>query len=482
MSEKKKKPQKYNPVDWLLQIIYKKNISINNIVVFCSATFFCARKNVSHFSLSGASPRSESISNLRIDCDLSRRCGIVVEMQQKLTVSELTGLIRQNLENAFPQLVVEGELSNFRPSSTGHLYFSLKDPGAKIDAVMFKNRLSSLAFEPKDGMLLRVRGRISVYPQRGSYQLVCDEIELAGAGDILAMLENRKRALAAEGLFDEERKKPLPLFPETVGVVSSPTGAAVQDILTILQRRASGVRVIILPAPVQGSEAAPIIARRIEQANQWNLADVLIVGRGGGSLEDLLPFSEEVVIRAVADSAIPVISAVGHEIDNALCDLAADLRAPTPSAAAELVSANRSEALENIMAIEAEMVNSIEARLDRARLLMRPFSIDDLERRFRMILQPALVRFDDAKEALLNALRERLSAYRNRLEIARAGLEAGSPLSVLERGFSVVFNESSGKILRRGRDAKPGDKLSIRPLEGLVRAITEQVEPFSKFG
>ncbi|MDR2701993.1 MAG: exodeoxyribonuclease VII large subunit [Spirochaetaceae bacterium] len=403
-------------------------------------------------------------------------------MQQKFTVSELTSLIRQNLESAFPMLVVEGELSNFRPSSTGHLYFSLKDPGAKIDAVMFKNRLSSLAFEPKDGMLLRARGRISVYPQRGSYQLVCEDIELAGAGDILAMLENRKRALAAEGLFDEERKKPIPLFPETVGVVSSPTGAAVQDILTILQRRASGVRVIILPAPVQGSEAAAIIARRIEQANQWNLADVLIVGRGGGSLEDLLPFSEEVVIRAVADSAIPVISAVGHEIDNALCDLAADLRAPTPSAAAELVSANRSEALENIMAIEAEMVNSIEARLDRARLLMRPFSIDDLERRFRIILQPVLVRFDDAKETLLNALREQLSAYRRRLEIARAGLEAGSPLSVLERGFSVVFNESSGKILRRGRDAKPGDKLSIRPLEGLVRAVTEQVEPLSKFG
>jgi exodeoxyribonuclease VII large subunit len=299
-------------------------------------------------------------------------------------------------------------------------------------------------------------------------------MELAGAGDILAMLEKRKRALAAEGLFDDERKQPITRFPETVGVVSSPTGAAVQDILTILRRRASGVRVIILPAPVQGNEAADIIARRIEQANQWALADVLIVGRGGGSLEDLLPFSEEVVIRAVADSAIPGISAVGHEIDNALCDLAADLRAPTPSAAAELVSASRSEALENIVAIKEEMQTSIEARLDRARLLVRPFSIDDLERRFRMILQPILVRFDDAKEELLNALRERLSAHRHRLEIAAASLKAGSPLAVLERGFSVVFNESSGTILRRGGDAKPGDKLSIRPLEGLVHATVEK--------
>jgi exodeoxyribonuclease VII large subunit len=395
-------------------------------------------------------------------------------MPQKLTVSELTSLIRQNLENAFPMLVVEGELSNFRPSSTGHLYFSLKDPGAKIDAVMFKNRISSLAFEPKDGMLLRAHGRISVYPQRGSYQIVCEDLELAGAGDILAMLENRKRALAAEGLFDEERKKPIPAFPETVGVVSSPTGAAVQDILNILRRRASGVRVIILPTPVQGSEAAPIIARRIEQANQWNLADVLIVGRGGGSLEDLLPFSEEVVIRAIAESAIPVISAVGHEIDNALCDLAADLRAPTPSAAAELVSANRGETLEYIREFRTELQNVFASRLERARLLIRPFSVDDLERRFRVILQPALVRFDDAKETLIYSLRECVSAMRRRLDIAVTSLEAGSPIAALERGFSVVINETSGKLLRKSGDAKPGDRLCIRPLEGLVKAVVEE--------
>jgi exodeoxyribonuclease VII large subunit len=394
-------------------------------------------------------------------------------VQEKFTVSELTGLIRQNLESAFPQLVVEGELSNFRPSGSGHLYFSLKDPGAKIDAVMFKNRLSFLDFEPKDGMLLRVRGRISVYPQRGNYQLVCEDMELAGAGDILAMLEKRKRALAAEGLFDSERKKPIPRFPETIGVVSSPTGAAVQDILNILGRRAAGVRVIILPSLVQGDDAAAIIARRIEQANQWNLADVLIVGRGGGSLEDLLPFSEEVVVRAVADSAIPVISAVGHEIDNALCDFAADLRAPTPSAAAELVSGSRGEALEKIISLKEEMEHVIQSKLDRGRLLLRPFSIDDLERRFRAILQPALVRFDDAKESLINSLKERLNEYRRRLELAGTSLEAGSPLAVLERGFSVVMNESTGKILRRASDAKPGDRLSIRPLEGLVRAVTE---------
>jgi exodeoxyribonuclease VII large subunit len=213
-----------------------------------------------------------------------------MDVVRKLTVSELTDLIRRCLEGSFSSVLVEGELSNFRPSSTGHYYFSIKDAGAIISGVMFKNRLRYLTFEPRDGMLIRAKGSISVYNQRGTYQIICESLEIAGTGDILAMLEKRKRALAAEGLFDEDRKKPLPRFPRAVGVISSPTGAAVRDILNILKRRAPGVKVIILPAPVQGAEAAAIIAARIEQANQWHLADTLIVGRGGGSLEDLLPF------------------------------------------------------------------------------------------------------------------------------------------------------------------------------------------------
>ena len=424
-------------------------------------------------------PRVQTPKN-KIDIVCHAFTWYTVSVQQSLTVSELTGLIRQNLESAFPQITVEGELSNFRPSSSGHLYFSLKDPEAKIDAAMFKNRLSTLNFEPKDGMRLRVRGRISVYPQRGNYQLVCEEMELTGTGDILAMLEKRKRVLAAEGLFDKERKKTIPLFPETVGIVSSPTGAAVQDILNILRRRASGIHVIIFPTLVQGDDAAENIALRIEQANQWKLANVLIVGRGGGSLEDLLPFSEEVVVRAVADSKIPVISAVGHEIDNSLCDLAADLRAPTPSAAAELVSANRNETLEQIIYLKEEIKNAVMSKLDRARLLLRPFGINDLEQRFRAILQPVLVRFDDAKETLIYSLQERLDAYHRRLTLARTSLEVGSPLAVLARGFSVVVNERSGEILRRGQDAKPGDKLSIRPMEGMVFAVTEKIDKLQK--
>ncbi|MDR1904270.1 MAG: exodeoxyribonuclease VII large subunit [Treponema sp.] len=403
-----------------------------------------------------------------------------MDTARKLTVSELTELIRRCLEGSFAQVLVEGELSNCRPSSTGHLYFSLKDGGAVISAVMFKNRLRSLNFEPKDGMLLRVRGSISVYNQRGTYQIICEDMEMAGTGDILAMLEKRKRLLAAEGLFDEDRKKPLPRFPSVVGVVSSPTGAAVRDILNILKRRAPGVKVIILPAPVQGAEAAPIIAKRIEQANRWRLADTLIVGRGGGSLEDLLPFSEEIVIRAVAASLIPVISAVGHEIDWAISDFAADLRAPTPSAAAELVSEGREETLALVRGQRDIMYRAVTARTERSRLLIKPFGIEEMEIRFRSILQPRLVRFDDAKEALLDSLAGRVKDIRRRLELAKLGLEAGSPLSILERGFSVVMAEGqegeAPRLIRRASDTRRGDRLIIRPMAGIITALTEEIK------
>jgi exodeoxyribonuclease VII large subunit len=301
-------------------------------------------------------------------------------------------------------------------------------------------------------------------------------MEEAGAGDILVLLEKRKRALAAEGLFDGDRKKTLPRFPAVVGVVSSPTGAAVRDILNILARRAGGIGIIILPTPVQGNDAAPIIARRIEQANQWNLAEVLIVGRGGGSLEDLLPFSEEIVVRAIAASKIPVVSAVGHEIDWALSDFAADLRAPTPSAAAELVSASRREVLETVRGLGEFMRTTLEGRIDRARLLAKPFSLEDLEYRFRSILQPRLVRFDDAKEALLTSLSNRLGEMRRRTEIGRINLEAGNPQAILERGFSVVIREETGKTLRHAGETKPGDRLIIRPFGGVITARTEGIK------
>jgi exodeoxyribonuclease VII large subunit len=299
-------------------------------------------------------------------------------------------------------------------------------------------------------------------------------MEVAGSGDILAMLEERKRRLSAEGLFDEGRKRPLPRFPAIIGVVSSPTGAALRDILNVLERRAAGVKVVVLPAPVQGSGAAEIIAQRIRQASKWKLADVLIVGRGGGSLEDLLPFSEEIVVRAVAASKIPVVSAVGHEIDWALCDFAADLRAPTPSAAAELVSEERAVVLDAIRGMAEDFADVMRNRIERARLLLRPFGTEDLEYRFRAILQPRLIRLDDAKEALIDNLTALVADRRARLGMVRAVLEAGSPLAIMERGFSMVLNERTGKMVRHSGDARPGDRLRIRPLAGTITAITEE--------
>jgi exodeoxyribonuclease VII large subunit len=247
----------------------------------------------------------------------------------------------------------------------------------------------------------------------------------------------------------------------------------VRDILNILKRRARGIRVVILPAPVQGAEAGEIIARRIKQANYWKLADVLIVGRGGGSLEDLLPFSDEVVVRAVAASQIPVVSAVGHEIDWTLSDYAADLRAPTPSAAAELVSCNREETLHTVRTLGNELCSLIKSRIERIRLLARPFSLADLEYRFRSILQPRLVRFDEARDALLENMEEKTSELRRRLDLAKTSIEAASPLSALKRGFSVVMPLSNGKLqaaIRKAEDIKPGETLVIRPLEGLITA------------
>jgi exodeoxyribonuclease VII large subunit len=396
---------------------------------------------------------------------------------QCFTVTQITGLIKGMLEAEFPEVRVEGEISNWKVYPSGHCYFSLKDQDAVIQAVMFKNRAAGLQFIPADGAKVKASGNISVYAKRGNYQLICDELVKSGEGEILAMLEERKRRLAAEGLFDPARKKPLPLLPRRVAVITSPAGAALRDILQVLSRRHSGVNVVILPSLVQGAEAAPILAAQVETANRFEMADAIIIGRGGGSLEDLLPFSEEIVVRAVAASRIPVISAVGHEIDFALTDFAADLRAPTPSAAAELVSASRDELARRIAELSESLAWTVKQRLERARGTLEHFQPERFERDYRAFLQPVLQRVDDAKELVLDAMRDRLSDFRHRFELANNGLEASSPRAILKRGFAVVCDKKTGRPVTSAKTTAAGKMLHVILHQGTLEAEVKEMNP-----
>jgi exodeoxyribonuclease VII large subunit len=322
-------------------------------------------------------------------------------------------------------------------------------------------------------MLVRARGSVTVYAARGQYQILVEGMERAGEGDILAMLEERKRRLAAEGLFAEERKRSLPRFPERIAVVTSPTGAAIRDILNVLGRRNASLGVVILPAAVQGEGAAAQIAAQIEAANRLSLGDVLIVGRGGGSLEDHLPFSDETVVRAVAASRIPVISAVGHEIDWALSDFAADLRAPTPSAAAELVSESREALRREVGQFAAELGTVLRSRLDRARLLLERFEPGAVEARLMRIVMPAARRLDEARDGMARAMGEAVASRGRRVELASRVLAAASPEAVLARGFAVV--RKSGTAIRDAAALVPGDELEISFARGAARAKTLEV-------
>ncbi len=402
------------------------------------------------------------------------------QVERIYTVSEITQLIKATLEDGFPWITVKGEISNFRPSSTGHWYFSLKDVDAVISVVMFRNRLDGVRFSPADGMVVKAAGSVSVYAKRGSYQLICESLVKAGEGDILAMLEELKQKLAAEGLFDADRKKSLPLFPSRIAVVTSPTGAAVRDILRILRRRNAGIDVVIIPTPVQGEGADERIARAIELANRHALGEVIIIGRGGGSLEDLLPFSSERVVRAIAASELPVISAVGHETDVTLSDFAADIRAPTPSAAAELVAAPRAELLARVGGLQSMLERDMRQRLEKVRLLLGQFASENLERNVRIFLQPVAQRVDYAAEALLQGFRGVAMGCRHRFELASRELASYSPVAILSRGYAVVTHERTGAILLSPKTVRPGDALSIKLSEGGMRATVEDTHAVEK--
>ena len=386
------------------------------------------------------------------------------------TVSQLTGLIKTMLQETFPCVYIKGEISNFKANSTGHLYFSLKDSGAQISAVMFRGLASHLTFRPKDGMLVQARGRISVYELQGRYQIIIDSMTQAGLGDIMEMIEERKRKLAAEGLFDSRRKKRLPPYPATIGVVTSPTGAALRDILNIVRRRNDKVSVVVLPAQVQGEGAAETIIRMIKIADQYKLCDVLIIGRGGGSLEDLLPFSDEGVVRAIAACSIPTISAVGHEIDWALSDFAADQRAPTPSAAAEIAVPEKRLIEEAIRGSRESMHEVLSARLRTERLKLKGFSRESLELQFRMIEQPYLQRLDASRKNLQDGMNKIIEGNKAKLALLSQTLAFCSPQTIFDRGYSMVTDAETGLVIRDASAVPTGKEIAVRPSKGTLRA------------
>lgn len=393
-----------------------------------------------------------------------------------LSVSELNSLLKDVLEGTFPSIKIEGEISNYRPNSSGHLYFTLKDTTSQISAVMFRSNVMSLSFVPKDGVKVQCTGRITVYPPRGNYQILITKMEVAGEGDVLKMLEDRKRRLAMEGLFESQRKRQLPVFPKTIGVVTSSTGAALRDILQITRRRNPCVSVIIFPALVQGDEAAPSIVKQINTANAYNMCDVLIVGRGGGSLEDLLPFSEEIVVRAIAASKIPVVSAVGHEIDWALSDYAADCRAPTPSAAAEIVVPQKIDILNNLQYLSNELYQEMTRRIDKMKSMVKQFNPDNMELKFRSIEQPLLSRLDNAKEAIIQNMMQKVKDTKMLIENCHAILESSSPQTILARGYSMVRNKETQEIITNTKNLTKGTQIEIVPAVGRFTAVVDQID------
>lgn len=428
-----------------------------------------------------------------------------------ITVSQLTALVRELLEENFEQLWVEGEISNLATPSSGHIYFTLKDSGATVRCVMFKSSVRAMKFRMSEGMKILLRGRMTVYDQRGDYQLVAEYAEPLGVGALQLEFQQTRDKLAKEGLFDQSHKKPIPSLPATVGIVTSPTGAAIHDILNVIGRRYANLQILIAPTRVQGEGAAAEIAAAISDLNRYSRVDVIIVARGGGSIEDLWAFNEEVVARAIFASHLPVISAVGHEVDVTIADLVADLRAPTPSAAAELVVNSKAQMLADCSALERRLSQSMLRRLSDLssaleilklslkdpeivieRLLQR---LDDLSGRaeFSMaaMLQSGLQRVATAENGLkLNSPEHRVSELKNRLEnlsfrsvttirskleqlasslsIGSGRLDALSPLTTLHRGYAAVTMKTTGKRVKEVSSLKQGEAIDVRFPDGVA--------------
>lgn len=389
------------------------------------------------------------------------------------SVSQLTRRVRGHLENSFIDVWVRGEISNFRKPISGHAYFILKDATAQLKAVMFRPAVSKVKFALKDGMEILLHGKLTVYEARGEYQLVADTMEPVGVGALQLAFEQLKARLHQEGLFEAKHKKRPPFLPRRIGVVTSPTGAAVRDILKVLSRRFPSIPVLILPAAVQGEKAAPEIAAALGAAERWNTEhpekalDVLIVGRGGGSLEDLWPFNEEIVARAIFRCPIPIISAVGHEIDFTIADFVADVRAPTPSAAAEIVVPQREALAQQVEVQRRRMRVNVTRRLEQIRLHLGHLGqrLVDPRQRVRAVRQS----YQLMTEKLVLAMRGRLKLEHQRVEARAQRLDALSPLKVIGRGYSLTYT-ADGEILRHAAKATPGTRLKTRIADGVVES------------
>jgi exodeoxyribonuclease VII large subunit len=393
-----------------------------------------------------------------------------------LTVTQLTLRIKNLLEGTFPDVWVEGEISNLTVPQSGHAYFTLKDEQSQVKAVLFRSSQRHLKFTLQHGMQVTCRGRVSVYEPRGEYQIIVDYVEPRGVGALQKAFEELKSRLEKEGLFALERKKPLPLLPRRIGIVTSPTGAAIRDILRVIRRRHPKMEILIYPVPVQGADAQPAIVEAVQYFNREKNVDVMIVGRGGGSLEDLWAFNEEAVARAIHASRIPVISAVGHETDYTIADFVADLRAPTPSAAAEMVVESEAHLRETVLALGSRLASSIHQELIQRRAAV--------QHALRLLSDPRkrLERFGQRVDELLGrlglGLRQHVRRDRALLTSLTGALDHLNPLAILSRGYSVTRAIPDGSILKDASKVRAGDLVSTKLHRGeLVSRVEKKILP-----
>ena len=398
-------------------------------------------------------------------------------IEQAFTVTEINNYIKELVDNE-PQLrnvQIVGEISNFKRYPSGHCYFTLKDSGAVLKCVMFRGKAMSMKFEPQNGDTVLAIGRITVYERDGVYQLYTDMLIEQGVGDLMVAYEMLKAKLEAEGLFSSERKQAIPMNPKTVGIITSPVGAAVRDVITVSRRRNRGIKLLLYPVKVQGEGASMEIARAINFFNKHNLADVLIVGRGGGSIEELWAFNEEQTVRAVASSAIPVISAVGHETDFTLCDFAADVRAATPSQAAELAVAEAEGYIMQVENLQRRLKHFMQARLEqeeyRLERASNSWALKDPERLFA----DGTLRTDAAYNKLLTKMDSLLKEYTHKFQLQAARLDNLSPLSVLARGYSVTQTEDF-KVVTSTQQVRWGEELVTTVADGKIVSVVQSVE------